>query len=260
MKRIFWVLVLPILLAACTAGSQVEESTNFSSVDELAENLHGLWIADNFLNKIEQTRSVYAAAPYNTHILGFYLNQENLLSDHPYLDGFTEHEGGFSTPIIFDQSLGNFVNDMTNLPEYSSFPDPFHLSLDNDQKLTMYFTKTKKKDLYRKMDEELDVWLRKMLFEGNYRYEDSTIRFEGSGRVSNFKDYQYYEVVYDFGEGINYDVMLFFTSPDGGNWDDATVYQYKFVEDRLQLQQVTPHWESMEHEIAEEIIVLKKES
>lgn len=259
MRKILSVLLFPVLLAACTTENRVGDTENTISLEEAAEGLHGLWIADNFLNKIEQNRSIYAARKYNTHILGFYLDRESLLSGHPYLEGFTEHEGGFNTPIKFDESVGGFINDMDNLPEYSSFPNPFRLSFEEDQKLTMYFTKSKKKDLYRKINEELDVYLRKMLFEGDYRYENSAIRFEGNGKVINFKDYQYYEVVYDFGEGINYDVVLFFSSPDGGNWDDATVYQYEFVEDRLKLRQVTPHWESMEYEIANEVVELIKE-
>ena len=268
MSKILIGFILTLFLISCnndrpkTENSQNESKSNFDNkqVIELAENLDGLWISDSYLKNIEAKKSIYLSRKYETKIQGFYLDKRTLLSDSAFLEGFTEHEGGYSSPIRYDNVKDKFINDLARLSKYATFSDSFELNYDGHGKLEMYFPKTQLSDKYKKLNSDIQTEIRKILIAGNYKaiYDNSDIQFENDGKVQNFKNFNYYELVADFGEGIEYDAIVFFKTLKGGNWSDGEIYKFEIISDSLNLQHVKTNWDTMEHDISDEILVLKR--
>jgi len=269
MNKILTGLFLTLILVSCdnrptTTENLQDESKNYidnNRIVELSQSLHGLWISDNYLNNIEKNKSIFLSRKYDTKIQGFYLDKTALQTDSAFLEGFTDHEGGYSSPIIYDNEKDKFVNDMARLSDYATFPDPFELNFDGKGKIEMYFPKTKKSDNYRKVNSDFQTEIRRLLIAGNYKaiYDNSEIQFDNNGEVHNFKDFKYYELVADFGLNIEYDAIVFFKTLKGGNWSDGEIYKFEFLSNSLQLQHVKTNWETMEHGISDEILVLELE-
>lgn len=266
MSKLITVFFLTIVLVSCGAGElkevveiQVMGNENFDNkeVVELSEKLDGLWVADSYLKNIETNKSVYQSKQYDTKILGFSLSKETLLTENATLEGFTDHEGGYNSPIRYDNQKGKFVNDIAQLSGFSAFPDPFELNYNGGNILEMYFPLTKTSDNYRKID-NLQTELRKLLIAGKYtsNFNHPEIQFDNDGKIYNFQDFKYYELVADFGSGIEYDALVFFKTLNGGNWSEGEIYKFEISANKLNLQHVKTNWETMEHEISDEIFVL----
>lgn len=264
MTKIISSLLLGLALFACdsksTTSKNPQEVSKKAIANESIAQLQGLWISEPYLKDIETSKSIYNSRNYRTKVQGFTLDAKNLRTDSAFLEGFTPHEIGYSSPIKYDSVKGKFVNDLARLSEFPTFPDPFELDYDGNKHLKMYFPKTKSFDEYRKMDTDLQAELRKILIAGKYKTTTKTveIQFDNDGKVHNFKDFKYYELITDFGEGIEYDAIIFFKTLDGGNWVDGEIYHFKVVPGGLQLQLLKPNWETMEHVISKEILALQR--
>lgn len=267
MNKILTGLFLTLIFFSCdnrpttTEILQGESKNNIDNkrILELSKSLHGLWISDNYLNDIVKNKSIYLSRKYDTKIQGFHLDKTALQTDSAFLEGFTDHEGGYSSPIKYDNEKDKFVNDMAKLSDYATFPNPFELNFDGKEKMEMYFPKTKKSDNYRKVNSDFQTEIRRLLMAGNYKaiHDNSEIQFDNNGKVHHFKDFKYYELVADFGLNIEYDAIVFFKTLKGGNWSDGEIYKFEFVSNSLHLQHVKTNWETMEHEISAEILVLE---
>lgn len=264
MTKIISSLLLALALFSCESKSPTPKTPQEESQKAIANksitHLQGLWISEPYLKDIETSKSIYNSRNYRTKVQGFTLDAKNLRTDSAFLEGFTPHEIGYSSPIKYDSIKGKFVNDLARLSEFPAFPDPFELDYDGNKHLKMYFSKTKSFDEYRKMDTDLQAELRKILIAGKYKTTTKTveIQFDNDGKVHNFKDFKYYELITDFGEGIEYDAIIFFKTSDGGNWVDGEIYHFKVVPSGLQLQLLKPNWETMEHIISKEMLALQR--
>ncbi|MFA7273870.1 MAG: hypothetical protein WC044_08375 [Crocinitomicaceae bacterium] len=261
MHKVTTVFFLTLILASCCDSNQKETEAIADPLVALSEKLGGLWISDSYLKNIETTKSIYKSRKYATKIQGFNLDKKTLLTGTSNLEGFTEHEGGYSSPIHYDSTHHKFVNDLTRLSDYPFFPEPFDLNFDGKKILTLYFPKTKTADRYRKLDFGFQTELRKLLIAGKYKSsnKNSAIQFDQDGTVHNFKGFHYFELIADFGLAIEYDALVFYTTAKGGNWSDGEIYKFEIIANRLQLQPIKANWETMEHEISDEILVLEEE-
>lgn len=264
MTKILSSLLLALALFSCNSKSTSSKDPQKEGPKEIANEsiaqLQGLWISEPYLKDIETSKSIYSSRNYRSKVQGFTLDAKNLRTDSAFLEGFTPHEIGYSSPIKYDSVKSKFVNDLTRLSEFPTFPDPFELDYAGNKHLKMYFPKTKSFDEYRKVDTDLQAELRKILIAGKYKTttKPAEIQFDNDGKVHNFKDFKYYELITDFGEGIEYDAIIFFKTLDGGNWVDGEIYHFKVVPSGLQLQLLKPNWETMEHEISKEILALQR--
>lgn len=264
MTKIISTLLLALALFSCNSKSNSSKDHQTESQQAIANEsiaqLQGLWISESYLKDIETSKSIYSSREYRSKVQGFTLDAKNLRTDSAVLEGFTPHEIGYSSPIKYDSLKGKFVNDLARLSEFPTFFDPFELDYTGNKHLKMYFPKTRSFDEYRKMDTDLQAELRKILIVGKYTTTTKPveIQFDTDGKVHNFKDFKYYELITDFGEGIEYDAIIFFKTLDGGNWVDGEIYHFKVVPGGLQLQLLKPNWETMEHVISKEILALQR--
>lgn len=264
MPKIIFSLLLTLALFSCdsksTTSKNPQEESKKAIANENIAQLQGLWISEPYLKDIETSKSIYSSSNYRTKVQGLTLDANNLRTDSAFLEGFTPHEIGYSSPIKYDSVNSKFVNDLTRLSDFPAFSDPFELDYDGNNHLKMYFPQTKTFDEYRKVDSDLQAELRKILIAGKYKTttKPAEIQFDNDGKVHNFKDFKYYELITDFGEGIEYDAILFFKTVEGGNWVDGEIYHFKVVPSGLHLQLLKPNWETMEHVISKEILALQR--
>ena len=268
MSKIITCLFLISVLASCGSNNtqteiiQDKSKSNFDNQQaiKLSEKLHGLWISDSYLENIKANKSIYLSRNYKTKILGFQLDKKNLLTDSAFLEGFTDHEGGYDSPIKYDNIKDQFIADTSRLSGFPGFSS-FELSYGGHMSLEMYFQKTKSVDKYRKLNSDLQTELRKLLIAGKYKMtnNNSEVKFDNDGTVQNFQGFKYYELVANFGLAIEYDAIVFFNSLEGGNWSDGEIFKFEIVSGELHLQHVQTNWDTMEHTISEEILILEWE-
>lgn len=243
------VLLLVILTIGCTKNRDTKSTVDNNAKVKLADQLDGYWLSESYLVDIEKSRSIFESGAYETKFWGFKLEKENLLSESPMINGFTEHEGGYGGSLKFDslESIFSFINEPTEL----KLIDSNHLELDFGDK----------KDLYRKVSDE-QTELRRLLFEGKFRNvirDNHVIEFTKEGLIKGLNQEKYFDLVYDFGEGINYDVSIFYPSRDSsGIWTRGNLYHFKIKSDTIKLYRITPDWDEMNHKIGDLEFVLVK--
>ncbi|MBT1703406.1 hypothetical protein [Chryseosolibacter indicus] len=242
-------LILFILSISCTKPKENINSTKVvddSLKQSITNELDGYWLSDSYLVEVANSRSIYLSRNYTTRLWGFRLEKANLLSNSPMLIGFTEHEGGYDIPIRFDPISNFFIAN-----DFSYIREPFRLVQVDTNHLALDFDN--KKEVYRKiLDERTE--LRKVLFEGQFKSlpNDSIIEFKSDGTIKGIDGYRYFEPIYDFTEGINYDAMAFYPSKDSaGIWMRGKLFHFQIKADTLELYNIHSDWDEMEHKIGE---------
>lgn len=267
MNKIFSPLLL-LLLVSCSHRQQqnnesdsLHEMSDNKSLSELSKKIDGEWYGEKYLKNIEKTKSIFASRKYHTMVFGFILDKKNLISDFPKLLGFQDHEGGYDANLKYDKEKNCFINDLSKNSEFDAFPKPFELKLVKNGHLIMYFPENKNVDNYRQVKVDFQTELRHLLFEGSYinLRDQSTIKFTKDGRISNWGEYIYYELAFDFSDGIDYDAVVFYKTMKGGNWTHGKIFKFDIDSNTLKLQLIKPDWDGFEHEITNEIFILKKE-
>ena len=250
MRRVL--LFLLILSVGCDKN---RDSNTANKVDNevrttIADQLDGYWLSDSYLVDVDSSRSIYDSRNYQTKFWGFRLEKENLMSDSATINGFTEHEGGYGGSIEFDSTKNTFVNDIDNADEFAFLKEPFELKLIDSDHLELDFGN--KKDRYRKILNE-QTELRKLLFEGKFKdllHDNHVIEFSRDGQIIGLDKQKYFDLVFDFGEGINYDVSIFYSDQDSsGLWTIGDLFHFKIKTDTLKLYRITPDWDEMNHKI-----------
>lgn len=253
MKRIIIPTLSLLLLASC-GGNKVEQSRS-----KAAGKLHGQWISDDYLQSVEKTKSPYAARGYHTRLFGILLDSVNLCKpDSACLYGFTEHEGGYDSPLRFDAKEECFVNDTTRLLRYATFREPFTLKLDAQNRLQMCcFSQLPRMDMYRRVD-NIDEWLRSSLFSGVYNNieNDTEVAFGDDGQLTGFDTLRYYNVIYDF-IGFDFDAV-YLQSNRSSIYMDWQLMHYTINADTLRLYKIHGDMEEYYFELGELLYTLVK--
>jgi hypothetical protein len=249
-------LFLSLLLISCNNISKkwkndLAENNGNNKISELAERLNGIWISESYLDEIEMSKSIYLSRNYKTQIIGFRLDEANLVTDSAILGGFTDHEGGYTSPLKYDSIKNEFINDLSKISDYATFPNPFDLHFDGNKHIGMYFPDSKRTDVYRKVNPDFQTEVRGLLTAGLYttQYDSTIITLSADGEVKNFYGFKYYELAEDFTEGIEYDAIIFFNSLDGGNWSQGDVYKFEVLPNSLLLQHVDIDWDTLDDNI-----------
>ncbi|WP_027380317.1 hypothetical protein [Chryseobacterium daeguense] len=240
MRKISQIALIAILIScgkdkiepANSTSTTQSESTPETPVATSAEEVSGTWVADNFLEGIKKTKSVYQNRDSKTKVLFFTLDKNELLNSVGMLKGFTAHEGGYDVQIKFDESKKAFAKDERIKVNNADFEESFELKMNGSKKLEMVMSG--KTEVYQKINSDLAAELRKILFEGNYTEKGAPtkITFGSDGKV-NFKDYTKYDVIYDFADGTQkFDGILL----SKGNSTDSDLYQFKINGKTLELQ------------------------
>jgi hypothetical protein len=253
MKRLL-LFCLMLICVGCNRDrdSATTNNTGNSRRKIVAEQLDGYWLSESYLLDVDSSRSTYHSRDYSTKLWGFRLVKENLLSDSAVLNGFTLHEGGYGGPITFDSVKGAFINDMTKADQFSFLDKPYELRLIDGGLLEFDFGH--KKDRYRKVSDE-QTELRKLLFEGAFNdliHDDKVIRFSSDGRIIGLERQNYFEVVFDFGDGIDYDAVILYPDQESsGMWKKGDLFHFRINADTLKLYRIMPDWDEMNHTIGD---------
>lgn len=83
------VIILVAILISFGCGNS-ESGDKDSRKEFLADYLNGFWLSDNYLNAIEQSKSIYKSRNYYTRFFGFTMEKENLNSNTPMLSVFSK--------------------------------------------------------------------------------------------------------------------------------------------------------------------------
>lgn len=267
----FLLFTIALLLLSCSGRtSKIKEIKSFNKTKKLDSNLkteliteaksiEGTYITKSYLTNIKKTKSIYESKKMDSQSLfGFSLDLENLKSSSPFLYGYLVHEGGYDSPIIFDSLKKRFIYYESLKNEFDNEKDIFEINHKQND-IELYFPNTHKNEIYKKVIPDIETELRQILIEGNYLDADKrSIIFKKNGDVLNFKDYVFFEVIYDFSLGIQFDAVIFFKSKEGGNWSHGDIYKFEISNDTLNLNFVQTNWDNLEHNIESKTIALKK--
>jgi hypothetical protein len=244
MKKIspLFIGIVSILFFACQSESVNKNTTTKNSsskeitfdkekLDLLSSKLDGYWLSDPFLLNIEKTKSIYDSREYSTTLFGFILKKDELIQNKGFLQGFSAHEGGVETSLKYNSDKNIFESDR----KATAFEKPFTLRLVDDTIVELSFDN--KEERYRKVFDEATE-LRKILLEGEYTdlLSNKEITFARDGYVTGISENNFYELYYDFGEGLWMDVVFFLNTDEE---KEREAYHYKIKGDTLRLYPVT---------------------
>lgn len=254
-------LILFICCFACSKqdGPKTNEIKHNNFKKLLAEKLEGLWLSESYLEDIAKSHSIYESRKYTTSLWGFQLEKENLLSESPSINGFTEHEGGYGAAIEFDSVKNTFIHSHFEDNNSSWLQGSFTMTLVDPTRLEFDFGD--KNEVYTKIVGEQSA-LRRILFEGKFKdvlHSNTTIEFTSDGEIKGLDSLKYFELVFDFGEGINYDVSILYPSKDSaGSWATGNLFHFKANADTIKLFRIAPDWDEMDHKIGDVEHILVK--
>lgn len=220
-----------------------------------AEFLPGFWMSDAYLKKIEQTKSIYTNRFPTSAFYGFIIGKSNQEIDSFLLKPFPDYEDEVDSFLEFDRQKNVFKG----LTEINHKKERFELYPLTEELIKMYFSALKKTDDYRKVVDE-NTELRRILFEGTYFTKDKQMSytFDRTGKVKGLGEYVFYEVVYDFSEGVNFDAILLYRTTGGGVKSDADLYKYEFKKGVLTLTYIEADWILERHRISDTSITMIK--
>lgn len=249
-KKTSYLLVLGFLcfamLFACNDDQQQkkiqlssESRSPLTKLTTQAEFLPGFWMSDAYLKKIEQTKSIYVNRFPSAAFYGFIIGKPNQEIDSFLLKPFPSSEDEVDALLEFDRQKNVFKG----LTKMHNKQEKFELYPLTQDHIKMYFSDLKKTDDYRKVLDE-NTELRRILFEGTYFTKDKQMSytFDRNGKVKGLGDYVFYEVIYDFAGGINFDGLLLYRTTGGGVKSDADLFKYVFKKGVLTLTYVEADW------------------
>ncbi|UII22599.1 hypothetical protein [Fulvivirga ligni] len=213
--------------------SALKSPDNNLLTDSIAELYSGFWLNEDFLQQVEQNKSIYRSTEFQGVLFGFTLDKKDLLTGKAGINGFTVHEGGLGAPIAWHDKLHCFTTS-GEVDEQSSLPKAMDLILSETNQIEFQF-ETGDSYFYRKVESEITE-LRKILFAGSYTdIKDYNYLFQEDGRISGFNNFSKYSVLYDFGEGLYFDTIIL--TNDQNN--EELLYHYRISNDTLRLYEIT---------------------
>lgn len=209
-----------------------------------------VYMDQDYLNTIAEKQSVAGITYEEPFLFGFRLYQNGIDCT---LHGFTKHEGGIEIAFLYNPIRKQFTSID---PIYSYVIDVIDSTL-----LSVTDTKTGSIKPYSAHSSIEDA-LRDQLISGTYTdRKGNQVEFSKDGTVTHFfNGDRYFEIGYDFGLGIDFDIINTFTTSKGGNWGDGHMYHFVVDKDTLLLYPVQSDWGQLEHRIAKTPIVLTRRS
>ena len=229
---------LSLMLLSCNVN--VDHRSNKGSTSDrsigketLAEKFTGTWLSDEYLSSVKKKQSVFTSNDSSSTWFGFTLQKEDLLQEKSFLNGFTVNEGGYGTEIRFDKQSG-IIEGLVN--RSSQMDKSFRMELASDSLVDFIFKPSGKVERYRKVD-DIEYALNDILMKGQYKDERTgqSIIFTRDGKVSGIEGMDHFLLLYQFGEGLYFDVVFFWYGSDRTN---EKVFHYNIKGDTLLLSPV----------------------
>jgi hypothetical protein len=222
---------------------------------EQEEELQGFWLNETYLKQIESSKSVFKNRFNSSLFFGCIIGKMEEIKDTFLLKGISTTREDIDSYLTYDRTKHIFHGELT----LDEKPQTYELYLVKDHLLKMYFTNQKLTQDFRKVENE-QVELRRILFEGNYFSKDKKLsyRFDKSGKINGLSDYVYYEVLYDFDGGVNFDALLLYKTSGGGPKDEADLFKYEFKKGVLNLTYVESDWILENHRISDSTVTMIK--
>lgn len=230
------VLFVPVL-------SSAQDDTSFDSIPESFLN-------QDFLNAVDSLKSTYVLHASDLFLLGFELETKT-----PFqctLRGYGKHEGGIEMDFYYDATKGYWQTDSSR-----TYPCQLFRQSSNE----LLFVEMQRNDsIHFKRYPNVDFALRSVLLSDVYLNSlGDTVLFQNDGSLFGFgENTQHYDIIYDFGLGIEFDAICIFTSKKGGNWSDAELYHYQITEKHVIFYKIESDWEQLKHVITGKSIILTK--
>jgi len=249
MIKRYFITVCALCLFSCNSKTEKDNTANTKeksgeaeqktrTLQETANILDGAWLADDYLANIKKNKAVYANPKYKTTLFGMSFIKDSLATGSTLLYGFSPHEVTYSWPVYFNTANSRFEYD----PKQDIGDKPlgnFAINVIDDNLLEMAFTKTGKKELYRKADIEKEL---NSLFAGTYtdKATGKTVKFTSDGKVTGLPGFVQYYVQFDPDDeyAVPFDAILLYAKPT----DEAGMpYHFKINGNTLTLYQVDEH-------------------
>ncbi|MEZ4687885.1 MAG: hypothetical protein R3B47_18025 [Bacteroidia bacterium] len=227
---------LVLILGSCKKGKEQAPVP-----PEIAPWLEGFWMADEYLNSIEEKRSVFASEASRQIFLGFFLEEKKIANGTFTLNGLSDRKEGFTAEAVWKNADQRFHCRLNEAPR-----DSFSLWLTRTGMVKCFFEDNDVKEFYRREKTVQDA-LRKALLGETYRNipgeTDASIDKRGLARFADNPHITRFEVDHDFSDGQHVDLLMFFSGDE-----DAPSYflNYVFSNDTLflyEMNSLEPGWE-----------------
>lgn len=267
MKITFLIAISLFLFSSCQEKKLAEsnpeskdleerQNSNKTELENLSENLKGVWLPEDYVQKLKQTKSAFLASSAIPDIAELQIDTKNIRNDSLYItSSLNNHEGyGFKIWITNENGqkvLKTDVRDWEKEKSVSEFkyqigPDTTITILKKDKKgktlSTINFKRIRdSKYINEAGGQGFDFLARKNILNGEYHLSGAkgnaigNVKFNPeTEKIIGFK-YKFYDLQTDFGTGPEYkgDVVYFLHTPD--EYSNSESFAIKVKNDTLQL-------------------------
>ncbi|WP_428657923.1 hypothetical protein [Runella sp.] len=235
-QLLFFVLILSVLIAACSKPDQKETTTAAASGDfkklDTALSFAGYWLSESYYNGIITGRSPQKIQEGSEDC--FVVIPEKTLK--PAMMVWNFHEGSNEMTVLKNGSAYQLYEKMgDSLTRYLKdikviSPDKIQIGAKNFVKITPYA---------KPNEQNNPLILEEILFKGTYRSTDGKeVEFKNNGEVTGLENYRYYQPALDYiGPGLQVDQVSLSATEGKKEWlafkfrqDSLLIYQIKCVE------------------------------
>lgn len=231
MKKLIYILMLPLLLMACSSGNPETTEAPKDLKGTFQPIINGVWVMTDYLDALAATKSPKAASSKLEGIVSMEINTSEIQGDSLIVAGSWNNHEGYVFNIYFRQ--GQDAQSLVTTHPYNDFGTDFHeLSYAVENKDTLLLLKRYNKDKqlqhtrkFRKVtgpqtaDSEpygLQYMANKVLLSGKYLAIDekgtsTNIELTDDGMAKGFGKHTTYYIYTDFlgNELTNLDEMSF---------------------------------------------------
>jgi len=231
-------LLSTVLLACCKPETTppVQETTPkvttyVADIEAEEGKLKGLWLSDEYLNRIEKLRSVYNAGEEQSMTFGFTIEPDSLDAKKLFFNTFSKNEGGPVGVLAYDEAKKKFVH-LSSGEEHESIKQSFDIQPIDENQLVLNLD-SGTKEAYRRIT-DIDGSINKILFEGAYIEQDTgnEVVFKANGTISGLPDKGFYTILYAFDNGYVFDTVLLALTEKR---EDSERYHFTIKNDILKL-------------------------
>lgn len=219
----------------------------------------GDWIIKQYVDSIKQSNSPFRSQPYD---ISNVLIDSHTLKDRIIGFAWALHDGA-SNLLYFDDSKGIFVvYSEEDRKRYYIYELSFQ-NVGHDTLLSLYKLEEKYEIIFQRIPhhQELKTFIHSIVISGEYKVmfdelnlvDAPIVSFNSDGKIQGLRNFERYELCYDFNDDIPQRDLIIFTIAGERYW-----YSWEFVDNNLNIFEFNEKKISSESTIKRKIISLKR--
>ncbi len=219
--RLFTYLLMPLILVQCAGNPEPSANAEELALDSLKQEfvpaLNGVWVASDYLNSIDSTKSPLKSSVFLNGVVAMMIDETTNSDSLDVEASWNNHEGmNFSAYFVKGQTKNSLTTNLTDYELESAFYEIGYETINGELFLFLYHYDQTKKIIDKKeftqvaavlpnstADWGIQTSVNEKLFSGDYLLLDSAnvssnVTFTIDGQLIGYPKFETYRITTDF--------------------------------------------------------------